>query len=191
MNQFYLVWDRPRSGPVKVNQKFSFSTFGFSISVLKQNLENRVLKPQKNSLCVSQQSLIFTSLSCGTWSFFSVIVFRCSATKEGFQTQLFKTRVLTKKINYKPENGHILIYFNRPNVGTKLWDSGHSGATAVRRRDPKLEASRTLPLDTSKWKFTQSDIEILTTFLRSNCGKNGKYRKYVLLLLLTAPSELT
>ena len=109
MNWFYLEWDRSRSGPVKVNQKFSFSTFGYSILVLKKNIENHVMKPQKNrkfSVYVFLRNLQV----CGNgpssfilhkpqlWNpefqnFFSVIVFWCSATKKGFQTQLFKKKI--------------------------------------------------------------------------------------------------
>ena len=55
------------------------------------------------------------------WTYFSVIYFLCSAAKEGFQTQLFKTRVLTqpdfenpKKINFKPEKGHFWFTLKGP-----------------------------------------------------------------------------
>ena len=47
------------------------------------------------------------------WTYFFFISFLCSAAKEGFQTQLFKTLVLTqpdfenpKKIHFKPVKGH-------------------------------------------------------------------------------------
>jgi len=50
------------------------------------------------------------------WTCFSVIYFCCSAAKEGFQTPLFKTQVLTqpdfqnlKKIHFKPEK--VIFWF--------------------------------------------------------------------------------
>ena len=56
-------------GSVKVNQKFSFTIFVFSISVLNLNLETQVLIPQKNRICqknnnrtVQAQSSKFASL---------------------------------------------------------------------------------------------------------------------------------
>ena len=36
----------PGGVPIKVDQKFSFSNFGLSISVLNPNFETRVLSPQ-------------------------------------------------------------------------------------------------------------------------------------------------
>jgi len=64
-----------------------------------------------------------TSLSRETWSleFISQLFFLCSAAKEGFQTQLFKTWVLTqpdfenpKKIHFKPEKGHFRFTLKGP-----------------------------------------------------------------------------
>ena len=51
----------------------------------------------------------------------SVIYFSYSEAKEGFQTQLFKTQVLTQpdfenleKINFKPEKGHFWFTLKGP-----------------------------------------------------------------------------
>ena len=52
---------------------------------------------------VSQQLLILffsfsqaSAVKPGVWTYFSVIAFWCFAAKEGFQTQLFKTQILTQ-----------------------------------------------------------------------------------------------
>ena len=64
-------------GPVKVDQKFSFSIFVFSISVLNSNLETRVLTTvflgcQNLGFSAIRSwfySLFFVHLSSKTWSF--------------------------------------------------------------------------------------------------------------------------
>ena len=55
------------------------------------------------------------------WTYFSVISFLCLATKEDFQTQQFKSRVLNqpdfenpKKIHFKPEKGHFWFTLKGP-----------------------------------------------------------------------------
>ena len=55
------------------------------------------------------------------WTYFSVNSFFCSAVKEGFQTHLFKTQVLTqpdfenpRKIHFKPEKGRFWFTLKGP-----------------------------------------------------------------------------
>ena len=59
------------------------------------------------------------SLSSKTWSLnlYPSYCFLMLCSKISLQTQLFKTRVLSdienpKKIRFKPEKGHFLVYFN-------------------------------------------------------------------------------
>jgi len=80
------------------------------ISVLNLNLETPDLKPPKKTECFQFLVNLFLSncwfyylvlykpqqRNLEFWTYFSVISFLCSAAKEGFQTQLFKTRVLTQ-----------------------------------------------------------------------------------------------
>ena len=99
------------------------------ISVLNLNLKTPDLKPLKNWMFLSNCVFYYLVLykpqqrNLEFWTYFSVISFLCSAAKEGFQTQLFKTRVLTqpdfensKKIHFKPEKGHFWFTLKGPMI---------------------------------------------------------------------------
>ena len=79
-------------------QNWSLSTFWYSISVFEAEFGNPCFETPENRMFSIYAFLsnlwLCTSPSCGTWTFFSVIVFLCSATNEGFQTLLFKKRAL-------------------------------------------------------------------------------------------------
>ena len=129
------------TGPVKVNQKISFSIF---IS-FEPIFGNPIFETPEKQNVEKQNVFLHFQLTCFSsivnfilwfWtasavkpgvlnSFLSYIhiAFWCSIAKEDFQTKLFKTRVLTqtdienpKKIPVKHEKNHFQIYFNRTNV---------------------------------------------------------------------------
>ena len=56
-------------------QKFSFSVFGFSESVLKLNLKTLVLKPQKNRFSVRRHSITMRTIKNFLWHSFDLTIF--------------------------------------------------------------------------------------------------------------------
>ena len=121
---FKNIW---HIGPIKVNQKFSWSTLGFSISVLNWIHKPRFWNPSFQ-IRVSQQLLTlflgFVQASAVKPGVLNLFL----SSKNVFQTQLFKTRVLTqtdienlKKYPFQTWKRHFLVYFNRANTWQFVW----------------------------------------------------------------------
>ena len=140
--------------------------FQFSVNLFSSNCWFYYLVVYK----LQQRNLEF-------WTYFSVISFLCSAAKETFQTQLFKTLVLTqpdfekpKKIHFKPEKGHFWFTLRGPWTEEKKIRSLRvmEGGTSISATNTSEKRKQQLPPHISS--------QVLTTFFSLSQGRRKVWK---------------